>query len=336
MANRTITDFWYKPHWLSLLLLPLSMIFLLVTFIRRQLYRLGLLSSYRAPVPVIVVGNITVGGTGKTPLVVYLVTLLRAKGYKPGVVSRGYGGRASEYPLAVQPDSFAGTAGDEPVLIARRCRCPVVVDPNRRRAVRYLMATSACDVIISDDGMQHYALKRDIEIAVIDGQRRFGNYLPFPAGPLREPVPRLNQADLIVCNGEPKVLPPTWQVMGLSFGTVRRVSDDREIGTIEDYRGRQVHAVAGIGNPARFFNQLTAAGLDVLEHSFGDHHRFVREDICFDDDLPVLMTEKDAVKCRDWATDKHFYIAVDGVLPDEFGERVFSLLKEVRNGQKTA
>ncbi|MCB1761241.1 MAG: tetraacyldisaccharide 4'-kinase [Gammaproteobacteria bacterium] len=311
------------------LLMPLSWLFCLLVWIRRSLYRFGLLRSYRAPVPVVVVGNITVGGTGKTPLVVWLVGHLSNLGYRPGIVARGYRGSSSQWPLSVDASSDPRVAGDEPVLLARRTLCPVCVGPDRPAAVRQLLERDDCDIIVTDDGLQHYALRRDLEIAVVDGERRFGNELCLPAGPLREPLSRLRSVDMVVANGE--AVSGEFP-MRLSAVTAVNLQDSALSRSLEDFIGGPVHAVAGIGNPARFFATLRQLGLDVREHPFPDHHDFNYREIQFNDEYPVLMTEKDAVKCTRFAKLCHWYLKVDADFEADFSGRLTQLLQEVVNG----
>ena len=295
---------WKAWHPLALLLSPLSLLFLLVSILRRAAYRLHLKKVYRAPTPVIIVGNISVGGTGKTPLVIWLCRYLSRMGYRPGVVLRGYGGTAPHWPQQVRPGSDPHIVGDEAVVIATETGCPVCADPDRAEAVRELLEHHPCDVIISDDGLQHYALARDIEIAVIDGERRFGNGLLLPAGPLREPVWRLRTVDFVIMNQR---CSPGYHCMRLAPGHLINLATGEEL-SIEKMCGHRVHAVSGIGNPGRFYELLRDAGMQVDENSYADHHNFTAADIEFDDDLAVIMTAKDAVKCRPYATDRHWYL----------------------------
>ena len=256
----------------------------------------------------VVVGNITAGGTGKTPLVVWLAGQIREAGLEPGIVSRGYGGR-NRMPRRVQADSDPREAGDESVLLARRCACPVAVGADRVAAGRLLEADA--DVILADDGLQHYALGRALEIAVLDAARGLGNGLCLPAGPLREPPGRLAQVDLVVENvtgGE--ATRHGGLAMSLSAGDAVGVSSG-ECRPLEAFRGESVHALAGIGNPKRFFRQLEGFGLRLVEHPLADHARLTPRDIEFPDGLPVLMTEKDAVKCLGFASARHWYVPVD-------------------------
>ena len=280
------------------LLMPLSFLFGTVVFVRRALYRAGLLRATRVGIPVIVVGNITVGGSGKTPLVLWIVRFLAATGWRPGIVSRGYGGRIAsqhEPPAEVGIASDPAAVGDEPLLFARRAHCPVWVGADRVAACRALRERHPeCDVLVLDDGLQHYSLARDIEIAVID-DRGFGNGFQFPAGPLREPVARLRSVDAIVRNGMPAGEGYAMRVEGREFV---RLNDAARTAEAAGLGSKRVHAVAGIGHPARFFRHLEALGLEVVPHPFPDHHPYAATDLEFGDGLPVVMTEKDAVKCK--------------------------------------
>ena len=308
----------YSLNLVSVLLWPLSLVFGAVTRVRRWWYTRVSRSGETINVPVVVVGNISVGGTGKTPLVARLVELLRESGYKPGIISRGYGGQSAEWPRHVMADSDPDQMGDEPVMLARRCRCPVVVDPDRVAAARALLKNYDCNVILSDDGLQHYRLERDIEIAVICGARRLGNGACLPAGPLREPPSRLHEVDFVVGNG---VARDGEYLMSLRGETAVNVSDPCISSTLSGFRhDGAVHAVAGIGDPRRFFNHLRCAQLRLVEHPFPDHHRFKPEDLNFRQDFPVLMTEKDAIKCRAFAMEGWWYVPVDAWLDPDFEE----------------
>lgn len=320
---KRLDDYWYSDNSLSRLLTPLGWLFCLLVAARRFAYRIGALKSVRLPVAVIVVGNITVGGTGKTPLVIWLAKYLSGHGYRPGIISRGYGGQSPVWPLPVEPDSDAGMVGDEPVLIAGRTGCPVVVGPDRVAAANYLLARHECDVVLSDDGMQHYRLARDIEIGVLDGERRLGNGRCLPAGPLREPRSRLSEVDFIVSS-----VCADGGAYAMSLrGTVLHNLASGESRAVFEWREETVHAVAGIGNPARFFETLRQSGLKVIEHPFPDHYPLQREDLDFDDGYPVLLTEKDAVKCRSFARDNYWYLPVDAILPERLGERIRTKLR---------
>lgn len=271
-------------------------------------------AAVQLPIPVIVVGNITVGGTGKTPFVLWLVERLRAQGWRPGVISRGYGGCSPEYPLRVSATTDPAWAGDEPALIARRFDVPVAVAPDRVAAARLLLDAGEVDILVTDDGLQHYRLARDIEICVVDGSRGLGNGALLPAGPLREPPQRLREVDLVVVNGGGwrqdgvatlDMALSTTEALPLSGGEPRPLAG---------FAGKRVHAVAGIGNPQRFFTSLRAAGIEVIPHPFPDHHRYTEIDLAFDGALPLLMTEKDAVKCAALARPNHWYVPARAVI----------------------
>jgi len=325
-----LNNAWYKnARWVRCLR-PLSVLFGLVSNLRRNYYR-NSDKAYKARYPVIVVGNITAGGTGKTPLVIYIAQQLRQRGYSPGIVSRGYGSKAVSYPFAVTPQSSFREAGEEPLMIARHTHCPVIIDPDRSAAVKMLETRYDCDIIISDDGLQHYRLNRNIEIAVVDGQRGFGNGLLLPAGPLREKPERLDDVDFIVCNGPSHhVLPHHSYEMNLDATHLVHLIDNKSLAISDDallmIKNKKVHAVAGIGNPERFFNSLCASGFDIITHIFRDHHFFSKQDINFADELDVVMTEKDATKCKDIATDKHWFLKVAARIPDQFMDKLIEKL----------
>lgn len=316
--------YWYSRNPVALLLTPLSWLFCGLAGLRRWAYGAGLLPVSKVDVPVIVVGNVTVGGTGKTPFVIWLVERLRAAGWRPAVVSRGYGGRARHWPQPVHADSDPAQVGDEPVLLARRCCCPVTVGPDRVRAARDLVEQGACDVIVSDDGLQHFALARDLEIAVVDGNRRFGNGHCLPAGPLREPVRRLEEVDFVVANGPAARLE---YAMRLAGDTAQALAGG-DTRTLESMVGSSVHAVAGIGDPRRFFSHLRRFGLQLIEHPFPDHHHFQASDLDFGDGLPVLMTEKDAVKCSAFAKTNHWQVPVTAILDPNLEPRLLDMLAQ--------
>lgn len=327
---------WHHGGVFAIVLWPLSLLFRLVAGVRRSVLRKHSAKEHLS-VPVVVVGNLSVGGAGKTPLLMALARTLAAEGYRPGVVSRGYGGRAPVYPFNVEPDSSPEESGDEPLLIRRVTGCPVVVDPQRLRAVRFLEAEDQCDIILSDDGLQHYRLPRTLEIAVIDGQRGLGNGLCLPAGPLREPPQRLLSVDFVVSNGElsPRLLrqlnkvgPSSVSVISLQPAALRSLTCGEVLKPDRWQQSRRVHGVAGIGYPERFFATLVELGFSVIPHSFPDHHNFSAEDVRFDDDLPVVMTAKDAVKCQSFATDKHWALEVEARIPDDFVQQLLQRLRE--------
>jgi subfamily B ATP-binding cassette protein MsbA len=317
-----IVGAWYQDSSWVKLLAPVAWFYRVLSGLRRR--RQSVTSRWKADVPVIVVGNISVGGTGKSPLVIALTRYFRAMGLKPGIVSRGYGGKSEDYPVEVSSASSAVEVGDEPFMIHQRSGCPVVVDPDRVSAVKSLLTHHDCDLVISDDGLQHYAMNRDLEIAVVDGERGLGNGLCLPAGPLREPASRLKEVDLVVINGDSDPLGdiPTSQRVHMSLSPTRLVNivtgdEDKCSGLA----GKTVHAVAGISNPGRFFKALKSQGCSVIPHEFPDHYPFAIDDLRFDDDLPVIMTEKDAVKLNASqlaaAHDQFWYLEVEAELPKE-------------------
>ena len=316
----------YSLNGVAVLLWPLSLLFGLAARVRRLLYLHGLRRSEALPVPLIVVGNITVGGAGKTPLVARLVDLLRDAGYQPGIISRGYGGQSAQWPQHVRANSDPQQVGDEPVLLARRCRCPIVVGPDRVAAARALLDTYGCNVILSDDGLQHYRLRRDLEIAVVDGFRRLGNGACLPAGPLREPPSRLRAVDFVVGNGAAR---GGEYLMCLRGDRAVNLTDPGISVSLAGFSQSTVHAVAGIGDPGRFFDQLRHARLRILEHPFPDHHAFRPEDLQFPQDLPVLMTEKDAVKCQTFAPEGCWCVPVSARLELAFEEDLLKRLASV-------
>ncbi len=323
--EQRLQQIWYARHPLVSLLIPLSWLYALIARLRRKAYKSGLLSTHRLSIPLIIVGNITVGGTGKTPLVIWIYHFLKSRGYRPGIISRGYGGQATVFPQQVRADSDPVMVGDEPVVLARRCQCPIAIDPDRKAAAEALQHYYDCDIIISDDGLQHYPLERDVEIAVIDGIRRFGNGYCLPAGPLREPLERLKSVDLMVTNG---IAGRGEFPMTLVLRELHQLINEKKSIKLELLRGREVHAVSGIGFPERFFSMLSKAGLIVHKHPFPDHHAYVAEDIHFNDGIPVIMTEKDAVKCQRFAGSMHWYLPLEIELPEVFRHRLLNLIRD--------
>ena len=338
LRERLIRD-WYLPHLtpLTASLLPLSWLFRALTGGRRALYRSGLLRSKALPVPVVIVGNITVGGTGKTPLVAWLVQALRHRGRHPGIVARGYGG-ADPAVRAVTGDDDPHRSGDEPVLLART-GVPVWIGADRVAAARGLIAAHPdVDVIVSDDGLQHYRLARTVEIVVMDGARGFGNRSLLPAGPLREPVGRIDAVDAVVVNGlqseSESIAFGRTSVFGMRLAGERLFSMIDSSRSIEPaaLRGKRVHALAGIGNPERFFATLRAQGLDPVCHPFPDHHQYCADDLDWPDADAILMTDKDAIKCRSFADARMWRLPVDA----EVGPELLELILEKLNGRQTA
>jgi len=317
---------WYRLGIWHVLLVPLSWLFWLLSSLRRLAYRLRIFKTIHLPVPIIVIGNITVGGTGKTPLVIWLAEQLRQAGWQPGVISRGYGGE-NAIPMAVSGNSDPSVAGDEPVMIAARTRMPVWVGRDRAATgAAMLAAHPECNVIVSDDGLQHYRLARDVEIVVIDGERRFGNGRLLPAGPLREPVGRLQCVDAVVCNGSSPG--DGFIEMFLEPQAFRNLLDSSRSMPASEFAGKRLMALAGIGNPGRFFSQLKGMGLHFEERPFPDHHAYTREDLQTGAVDAILMTEKDAVKCSAFAEPNWWYLAVDAKLDHALIERVLEKMRK--------
>ena len=306
--------------------------FRVAVFLRRLLYLVRLLPSARAGIPVVAIGNLSVGGSGKTPLAIHVAELLQAKGWSPAIVARGYGGTVTA-PRGVSLASDPAEVGDEPVLMARRSGCPVWVGADRGAVIAALRHEHPdCDVVILDDGLQHYALRRDLEIAVVDA-RGFGNGYLLPAGPLREPRTRLWTVDAVIAHGTDEV---KGYAMRLEGDELHRATDARERRPLGAFAGQRVHAVAGIGDPNRFFLQLAKAGIKVAPHPFPDHHPFRAGDLEFGDDAPVLMTEKDAVKCKRFAKPQHWVLPVRAVPDSAFDNWLLGRLGELRNRSKAA
>lgn len=317
---------WRQPNPLTILLWPLSLVYRSLFALRNRLYKIGFFASYSAPVPVIVVGNITVGGTGKSPLVIHLVGLLRDAGYTPGVISRGYKSQASEFPYQVTSNSGVKEAGDEPLMIVRRTGVPMAIGPNRRKSIELLISQYDIDIVISDDGLQHLALDRDIEICLVDNTSAQTNQQLLPAGPYREPISRLTSVDFLIHHGGDNGS----ITMQLIPSQPRPLLNDSGSGdTIELDSDRNLHAVAGIGNPQRFFNTCGDLGLNFKPHAFPDHHAFTASDLEFDDGLVVLMTEKDAVKCQQFAKPNHWYLPVNAKLSAGFSDQFIDAISAI-------
>jgi len=305
--NYIIRNCWNHQNPLSWGLLPLSWIFCGGVTLRQWAYRRGWLNSYRSTIPIVIVGNITVGGTGKTPFLISLAKWLINQGIKPAIISRGYGGKAKHYPQSVTKTSDPQMVGDETVLIAQHLNCPIIVSPIRKYAVEYIEKNYKCDIILSDDGLQHYALQRDIEI-VLMGEQGLGNGFCLPAGALRESLNRLKSVDFILHKNKDFILEPQ---------NLQNVVNQNRF-SLHQLKNQTVHALAGIGHPESFFKQLQSVGAKVIPHSFPDHYYFKQQDICFNDDLMVVMTEKDAVKCRQIATPQHWFLPVETQISAHF------------------
>ncbi|MDY7218000.1 tetraacyldisaccharide 4'-kinase [Denitrificimonas sp. JX-1] len=322
---------WYQGHPVLAVLWPLEQLYRFIVQRKRKQFVQGITASYRAPVPVIVVGNITVGGTGKTPLILWLIEQCRAQGLSVGVVSRGYGAQPDRFPWTVSATDTAEQAGDEPLLIVQRTAVPLVIAPRRAQAVQKLLAEHPVDIILSDDGLQHYALARDLELVLIDAARGLGNQRCLPMGPLREPATRLATVDAVLVNGAQQDSEQGYAMHLQPTGLVHVRSGRRE--PLNFFPAAQkMHAVAGIGNPQRFFKTLEGLNWKPIAHAFADHAEFSPQDLEFADDLPVLMTEKDAVKCRAFAADNCWYLQVAAQPSPAFarwlGHRLQNLLTE--------
>ena len=326
---RVVDRIWYGKNFCQYLLVPFACFYGGVVRVRKMAYELGVLNVFRARVPVLVVGNVSVGGTGKTPLTIWLASKLTDFGFKPGIVCGGYRGHAKSWPQQVRADSDNYVVGDEAIILAANTSVPVVAGPDRVKSIRALLEKHDIDLVLCDDGMQHYALARDIEIAVINGVRRLGNGKLLPAGPLRESRKRLREVDMIVCNGIP--------ARG-EFAMKYKAEELRKVGTedqgvlVKNFDEKHVHAVAGIGNPESFFSLLESLGFLLEKHVFPDHHNFEERDIAFGDDKPILMTEKDAVKCARLDNQNMWYLPLNIELSSAFEDRLKSILKGLFSG----
>ncbi|MDH5518071.1 MAG: tetraacyldisaccharide 4'-kinase [Gammaproteobacteria bacterium] len=322
---KSLDHYWYNKNLLAWLLWPLSLLFCLLVWCRRWAYKSAVFKSYKAAKPVIIIGNISVGGTGKTPLIIALSGLLNSWGYKVGIISRGYGGHA-DWPYQLTASSQAAACGDEPVQLFQRTGLPIVVGPDRLADAQLLCQQNNIDIILADDGLQHYRLQRDLELVVIDNERGFGNGFCLPAGPLREPVSRLGKDSWRIYNGGDQAY--SFQIRPLSVKHLK--SGDSQ--SLDDFKADTVHAVAGIGNPQRFFTMLRSMGLTIIEHAFADHHQFSDDDLSFDDAFAVLMTEKDSVKCQATDNDKLWFVTIDIVLTEQFVNDLKTQVGKLTNG----
>lgn len=323
---------WYGDARWTLWLLPLSWLFRALAGLRR--WWLVTFKQVKLATPLLVVGNISVGGTGKTPLLIALVKFLQTQGFTPGVISRGYGGQAPAYPYLLDASSSAREAGDEPLSIYRQTACLVCVGPDRLAAARRL-EDEGCDILLSDDGLQHYALGRDLEIAVVDGQRGLGNGFCLPVGPLRETPARLKSVDWVVVNSpaEDFVLPGMASLFYVPMAIAARNLVNLTGGYTkapEEFAGQTLDALAGIGNPQRFYASLAQLGIGAIPHDFPDHHAYTPDDLAFAENRPLLMTEKDAVKCQKFARPNWYYLAIEAELPDSFYQALLTKIKKVQ------
>ena len=314
--ERWLQTLWYGDSRLYLLLLPLSWLYCALVALRRTAYRIGLLPGRALGCKVVVVGSLLVGGSGKTPLVIALARALERRGLRVGIVCGGYRGRAASWPVMVTPDTDPDEAGDEALLLAQKTGLPVAAGPGRVAAARALLQQEACDVLLCDDGLQHYALKRDMEIVVVDAERGYGNGACLPAGPLREGRRRLRHVDAVVALGD--AIEGATTIMHYAGTDACKLQDPEQCYALDAFAGQNVHAVAGLGNPQRFFRQLLEAGIPVVAHAFADHHRYSPADLAFRDQYPVLMTEKDAVKCRPFSKPHWWVVPVEAQLDPAF------------------
>ncbi len=327
--SELLEETWYNKHPLAYFLLPLSWLYRFIIFVRKQIYKAGLMRVNKFNIPIIVIGNIVAGGTGKSPLTIWLVDYLKQKGRLPGVISRGYGGKLNNSVQQVRVDSNPELVGDEPIMIARKANCPVAIGKNRSKAVEGLLEHENVDVIICDDGLQHHALGRDIEIAVIDGLRRHGNGFCIPAGPLREPVSRLKNVDMVVANARAQ---RGEFLMEYTYDDLVSLNNPNITKPIQEFSQQTVNAVSGIASPEKFYSYLIRHDLKLIRHKFTDHHQYEYKDLQFDNDYPIIMTEKDAIKCEKFATDNIWYLPIKAVLPDAFTHRLDIFLKEIGIG----
>lgn len=337
---KKLSHYWQTINLVSIALSPLSLLFCTMVFLRRFSYRIGLIQSRTSRLPVIVVGNIYIGGNGKTPFVIWLARQLKKAGYKPGVVSRGYGASDKKddpgWPRQVNPDQDRQLFGDEPMLIYLSTQCPVIIDPVRSRAVKKLEQDTDCNVIISDDGLQHYAMSRTIEINITDARRLYGNGLCLPAGPLREGQSRLKSIDYLIYNISQQDLAAKNTGSNGQYGDHEFTMDYEfdalvplsgkdfnasseplnQAMTLKDLKGKMVHAVAGIGEPDNFFRLLKKQGLILIEHPFSDHYQYQQKDLMFNESYPIIMTEKDAVKCCSFQLNECWYLPIQAKIDD--------------------
>lgn len=315
-------SFWQKKSLLSILLLPLSFLYCAIVIMRRFFYQQGWFKSYGFAIPIIIVGNITVGGNGKTPMVIWLARFLKNQGFNVGIVSRGYG-RKTKHSIVVDANKTPDEVGDEPLLIYQSLKLPVIVDRNRVQGVKDLIEQFHCNVIIADDGLQHYRLKRSFEIIMIHGAYQLGNALCLPSGPLREPKKRLDQANILIYHDKKQ---PPW-FTEIIFSKIIHLQSQKTV-CLTQWQGKTCHAVAAIAHPESFFAKLKQYGINVIPHAFTDHYFFKKDDLDFKDNYPILMTAKDAVKCQTLVNEKHWYIVMDIKLPPLFEEKIIAHIKE--------
>jgi len=321
---------WYGSRPIGLFI-PLAGLFAVLTAVRRWCYRYGIFYVVELPVPVIVVGNITVGGTGKTPFVIWLTLSLQKQGFRPGIIARGYGGRSKHWPLLVRSETDPVMAGDEAVLLATRTQVPVCAGPDRVQAAHYLLQQTTVNVIVSDDGLQHYRLGRDLSVIMLDGRRYLGNGWRLPAGPLRESAARLEEADIVICKTDTTtdtVSPERALAMHMPLQDAISITDGLRR-PLAEFSSRPVHALAGIGHPQQFFDTLGRHGLHVDGRAFPDHAELSQADLTFSDDAPVLMTEKDAIKCRGMHLLHHWYVPVTAEFNEQDAAHILNTIRRM-------
>jgi tetraacyldisaccharide 4'-kinase len=324
---RQFPKFWLKRGLISYLLWPFSMLYWLIFKLRKNFSTTTIITK---PCKVIVIGNLTVGGSGKTPLTIALASFLKQNNFRVGIISRGYGGKSNHYPLLVTKESNPLEVGDEALLMARNSDCPVMISPKRSQALNKLLLQNDFDFIISDDGLQNFSIPHDLEILVIDAKRFWGNGFLLPAGPLREDVSRVKKINLVVINGESvqKIDFPFYQMKLLPL-KFQRVNNPSQVISIAELKNKTVHAVSGIGNPNNFFAMLKTLGLKIIEHSFPDHYLYQASDLVeFSMQDIVIMTEKDAVKCQSFTSDNFYYLSVSAKVDQDFLRQVLILLEK--------
>jgi len=328
-VSEALSKIHYSKSLVSLLLLPFSVVFLLIYFVRKIFYRFNFLRSFKLKIPVIVVGNITSGGTGKTPLIIYLANELKKNGYRPGIISRGFGSKSAGA-IEVSQKIDVADVGDEPMLIQKHTHLPVFVSKDRVSAAKALFKKyKKTDVILSDDGIQHYRLKRDIEVLVIDGTREFGNGYLLPAGPLREFSSKLKTVDAIVCNHK-KVIGGSY-LMKYKGNFLINLKTNKKI-HLNNLRLKNIHAIAGIGNPNRFFDYLKTFNIEFNSSVFEDHYRFSKKDFRNINDKNIIMTEKDAVKCQKFSRKNFWYLPVTAEVDSKFIDVILKKLRDISHG----
>ena len=324
-----IEKIWYSKNFISFLLLPLSWIYIFFVELRLKLYQFGIFPINKSYAPTIIVGNMVAGGTGKTPLVIWLACYYKEQGFFPGVISKGYKGRYTTNTQFVDSNTDPILVGDEPVLIAKKTKCPVLVGNKRSTAAQEIVEKYKCNLIISDDGLQHYSLARNIEIAVIDGQRRLGNGFCIPAGPLRELKSRLDSVDLVVGKYLAK---KSEYKMEYIYNDLVSLNNPKDKMPITDLDSKKIHVVSGISNPQSFYSYLRSQNYELLIHEYPDHHIYNENDLKFDDDFPVVMTEKDAVKCFKYSNERYWYLPISAKLSERFTLDLNELLERNKYG----